>query len=215
VRFRYIHVCNLRAQLGSGHLGELTMGQYHRQPGANSLGKRTRMVRSDPGLVVTMLLVIFVILTAVACSRANEEPTNGAVIPTLETEEPTSTPLLTSTEPTNEPVLPTVESDEPGGFGALLSGALVVEDRCLYLVDEFGVRWLPVFKADTVSWERDTLVYRGQRFEIGERLWVGGGEASAPGNFPFLQAPHDSCDVRNIWLHITTVDREPPTRSSP
>jgi hypothetical protein len=215
---RCIHVSILHVRRGSRGLGrQLTVVQSPRQlSSANSLGKHTRMVRSDPRLLVTILLVIVMTLAVVACSRANEEPTNEPVLPT---QEPANIPVLPTTEHTNEPVLPTIKPTKPegdgppAGPGALLSGELVATDRCLYLVDERGTRWLPAFYAGTVSWERDALVLYGQRFEIGERIWVGGGEAS--GDLPFLQEPHDSCDIRNVWAHITTVDRERPTRSSP
>jgi hypothetical protein len=166
------------------------MGQSYKQPSANDLVGRARVERSYLKRPASILLMIYVILMVVGCSSANEEPSN-------------------------EPVLPTVEAGEPGGPGGLLVGELMLVNRCLYLVNPSGVRWLPVFYEGTVSWERGALVLYGQRFEVGERLWVGGGEGAVPGNFRFLQAPHDSCDTRNVWMHISTADRTPPNRSSP
>jgi hypothetical protein len=121
---------------------------------------------------------MFVLLALVACSSANEELANEPVLPILE-----------------EPAEPA----GPGGFGALISGKLVVADRCLYLENESGGRVFPVFAYDSVSWERDTLVLHGQKFKIGERLSLGGGERDI-NHFRFFQEPHESCDVRNVVI---------------
>jgi hypothetical protein len=172
-----IHVGRLRAQLGSCCLGEVTMVHSHRQPGANGRGDRMRVELGDSRRHFSILLVILVLLAAVGCSPPNEELAN-------------------------EPVLPAVESSgDGGGPGALMSGQLLVVGRCLYLVmSESGVRWLPVFVANSVSWERDTLVFRGQKFKVGGRVSVGGGEFGYPGNRAFLQEPHSSCEVQNVWF---------------
>ncbi|MEX2431658.1 MAG: hypothetical protein WD645_07050, partial [Dehalococcoidia bacterium] len=50
------------------------------------------------------------------------------------------------------PVLP-FGPYSPAGDGALLSGELVVEGRCLYVGQHDGARWLPVFPDRGVSWE--------------------------------------------------------------
>lgn len=178
-----------------------------------------RIIRS--GVVLMMLwayfcaLVVVILITAcsgpTSISDATSEPTPDQIstntLPPFLMPEPTSTPSseLNTPPPTlnviaNDPVLPILEPAGPGGMGALMSGDLVVVDRCLYLVSEFGVNWLPVFPADSASWERDTLVLRGQRFGIGEPVSVGGGEAGNFRNLRFLQEPHDSCDVRNVWI---------------
>ncbi|MEX0761348.1 MAG: hypothetical protein WD208_08515 [Dehalococcoidia bacterium] len=113
---------------------------------------------------------------------------------------PSDGPTTAFEEGIYSPVLPVLEPAGPGGDGALLPGELAVMDRCLYLVDERETRWLPVFPADTASWESDALVFSGQRFEVGKSVSLGGGEASDPGGLQFSQEPDKSCDTRNVWV---------------
>lgn len=105
-----------------------------------------------------------------------------------------------SEESSNGPVL-ALFPYSPAGLGARLSGELVVEGPCLYLVDGFDVRWLPVFPDKGVSWERGALILRGERFEIGDMVSVGGGGGAMDiSHLQFVQEPDPSCDTQNVWL---------------
>ena len=119
--------------------------------------------------------------------------------------------LLAGCGASNSPVLPTFGPDGPGSliFWDELGGELAVEDRCLYLIDEDEVKWLPVFEDGSVSWESDMLVLDSQRFAVGQRVAVGGGDIHNLRNLQVLQEPDDSCDMQNLWLALPLSARPP------
>ena len=61
------------------------------------------------------------------------------------------------------------------GDDALLEGRLTVEDRCVYVTDGSGTRWLPVFSEDLVGWDGETLRTAGGAFVDGDAIALGGG----------------------------------------
>lgn len=99
------------------------------------------------------------------------------------------------------PLLP-LYLDATGAFpAAQLIGHLLVEDRCVYVADEYdpGTRWLVLLPPDTI-WDNDSLVLRGQRYSPGDRLEVGGGERSSNKLHSLSQLPDPSCDTTDVWL---------------
>lgn len=141
---------------------------------------------------ITWLMVAVVALMALAIACNPETITK--IAPTV-APLPTVTPVV----PSEDPVLPTFEWDGPS-WAVFLTGEVVVVGRCLYLGSDPQTRRLAVFAAGSVSWEGDTLVLSGQRFEIGERISAGGKEVPGIRNIRFLQEPHDSCDLRRVVL---------------
>jgi hypothetical protein len=120
---------------------------------------------------------------------------------------PTPTPTPT---PTPDPIVPAFQSITDVGDGALLTGTLTLDGRCLYVVDEFGQRWLPYLRAEYLAWEggiyvgwKDgALVYGPERYQPGDNIVLGGGEAygAAKENVPLIQLPDPSCDTSNVWI---------------
>ena len=125
--------------------------------------------------LVSVLLAMFVILTISGCSPARKESATG-------------------------PVLPLLDQARGESNMALLAGELVVVGRCLYLVNDDDIKWLLVFPADAVAWERDTLVLGGERIAVGETVTVGGGERQNLSALRFVREPDESCDAANIWV---------------
>ncbi|MEX2430936.1 MAG: hypothetical protein WD645_03345, partial [Dehalococcoidia bacterium] len=105
-----------------------------------------------------------------------------------------------SEQATVDPVLPTFERGGAGGDGALLTGELAVEGRCLYVIGESGTKWLPVFPADLAAWEDGGLVLRGERHEVGGNVSIGGGETPDLSSLALLQEPDAACETRNSWV---------------
>jgi hypothetical protein len=90
-----------------------------------------------------------------------------------------------------------------GGDSALLEGILTVEGGCVYVVDAFGRRWLPVFNEDRVGWDGETLRTPDGAFVDGDGITVGGGVVveSAP---PSWEPPDEmhvpaSCGTELVW----------------
>jgi hypothetical protein len=60
------------------------------------------------------------------------------------------------------------------GDAAGLSGVLVFENGCVRL--ESGI--IPLFPDDETSWDGQTLTLRGDSYEVGDTIDVGGGETN-------------------------------------
>jgi len=97
------------------------------------------------------------------------------------------TPIDTSPSPTPfvAPSLPAHIAESPlvlhtwneAGFGADLSGRLVLEDGCLYIVsDDSGGRWLPSWPYPGTDWDGTAVVSEGAVIPLGELAVFGGGE---------------------------------------
>ena len=117
------------------------------------------------------------------------------------TDSPTPTVGSPAVDDASGPLLP-LYPDATGAFpAAQLIGHLLVEDRCLYVVDEHdpGTRWLVLLPPDTI-WDTDSLVLRGQRYSPGDRLEVGGGERPSNKLQSLSQLPDPSCDTTDVWL---------------
>jgi hypothetical protein len=71
-----------------------------------------------------------------------------------------------------------------GGPEALLVGTLVRVDGCVYVDDEFGDRWLPVFPSGSVAWSDHDLMLFGRPYQLGDPIGLGGGEFGDHGSIP-------------------------------
>ena len=105
-----------------------------------------------------------------------------------------------ATAPT-EPLGPAAVYRDVGsdGMDALLSGAVRIDDGCLYIEGSEGLgRLLPYFPVTGTTWEDDALVWNGGRYVDGDPISLAGGEIG-PGGLTDAVAP-DSCDDSPAWL---------------
>ncbi|MBD5784902.1 hypothetical protein IF650_01795 [Cellulosimicrobium terreum] len=89
------------------------------------------------------------------------------------------------------------------GNDALLEGVLTVEDGCVYVADETGTRWLPVFNDDLVGWDGTTLRTAGGTYVDGDPVALGGGVLveGAPAGWTPPDGVHVpvSCETTDVW----------------
>ena len=106
-----------------------------------------------------------------------------------------------SSSDSTSPSLPTVADDGGSdGDGALLSGTTELDGPCLYLVDDAGLRWLPVFREGTSTLSASgTLTFGDVEYDVGDQVSLGGGE-SLPSRLEFVSPPLAACDTTNLWL---------------
>jgi hypothetical protein len=87
---------------------------------------------------------------------------------------------------------------------AALEGVLHADGRCLYIVgdDKAQSRTLPAFHIAGMSWDEAsrTLRVRGKTFALGQRVVLGGGEASNPAALDWVQRPDPSCDSSDLFM---------------
>ncbi|WP_250445648.1 hypothetical protein [Actinotalea sp. C106] len=75
-----------------------------------------------------------------------------------------------------------VTPSSDAGDGALLEGAVSVNETCVLIVDEFGQTWLPVFQRPRTTWDGTTLTYNGERYTDGSHIRLGGGGSAGTGS---------------------------------
>lgn len=84
------------------------------------------------------------------------------------------------------------------GDGALLTGRLVLEDGCLYVVsDDSNERWVPSFPYPGTDWDGTSVVAGDQVISNGELAMFGGGETDLTeanvDAFDWVKPPGPAC----------------------
>lgn len=114
---------------------------------------------------------------------------------------PTETSISVPVIPADEPVLPfMMPTDSTLGMQAVTTGQILIEGRCLYLGYGPDVKQLPIFPFDSAVWDLNALVYRGERYVIGDSITLGGGERSWRDDFPLFQQPDAACEKEKVWF---------------
>lgn len=81
------------------------------------------------------------------------------------------------------------------GMDALLSGVVEVTPACV-AVSVGAQTWTPVFPRGSTSMANDTLDWGGREFVSGDPIELGGGEASAVGDWIIPTG----CPRTNLWV---------------
>ncbi|MBP2436805.1 hypothetical protein [Microbacterium amylolyticum] len=74
-------------------------------------------------------------------------------------------------------VLETSGAEVGVGHAASLDGTLVRENGCVYVVDDFQEKWIPLFSAGAVSERDGMIIYGAMRLTFGEDVSLPGGES--------------------------------------
>ncbi len=93
-------------------------------------------------------------------------------------------------------------SASSGGAGhqALLTGRLMLEGGCLYVVTDRGERWIPVFRSPLTRWNaaaRSVETSYGETWRVGETVRLTGGMSQPRA---WSKAPPPGCSGSNYWL---------------
>lgn len=86
-----------------------------------------------------------------------------------------------------------------GGMDALLDGTLELQGACIVITDGDGTAVVPVFPAGDATWDGDSLSWRGNKYQPGDAIAVGGGGRSNNA----ISAQHyipDDCGMLERWL---------------
>jgi hypothetical protein len=76
--------------------------------------------------------------------------------------------------------LPTGLRSGSGGLAALAEGTLILDNGCVWLEQDGGNRYLPIWPKETAVLEVNgalVISVRDERYSIGTRLLLGGGES--------------------------------------
>jgi len=95
--------------------------------------------------------------------------------------------------------LATYKRTGSGGHAALLSGTLTLTDGCLYVVDEFGASWVPVFPRGEARLRDGELTYANRTVPIGQVAELGGGQFSGTNPDVDWEVP-EGCRTEQMWI---------------
>jgi hypothetical protein len=89
-----------------------------------------------------------------------------------------------------------------GGRHARLAGTLSLEDRCLYLIDPAGKRWLPLFRAPGTVWDgaARTLTLGSRSFRPGDSIQLSGQPLGRVEDTSQWVHRPSGCDISAVWL---------------
>lgn len=86
-----------------------------------------------------------------------------------------------------------------GGMDALLKGTLELQGACIVVTDVDGTAVVPAFPAGDATWDGDSLSWRGNNYQPGDAIAVGGG---GPNNNAVSTQHYipDDCSMLERWL---------------
>ena len=89
-----------------------------------------------------------------------------------------------------------------GGWQARLSGRLSLQDNCVYVVNERGQRWLPLFRSPGTDWNAasQTLSIGSRSFRSGDDIQLSGGSLGAVTDTSRWINRPPGCDLSSVWL---------------
>ncbi len=95
--------------------------------------------------------------------------------------------------------LPRLISEGEGGHATGMFGELIVEDGCIYVGSN---SWVPIFEDGTVWWEGGALFLRGNRFKIGETVFLGGSASEYRPDLNYAEPPAEECMVNGVFHNV-------------